>query len=152
MASPTGHQVTLAWDFDAPLPRLREVRDDAGVLLRVDYTGDFEVTLTYEGGGKELARFELHLKDGLPSRLVLPASNGEYSFVTSPVGPDGPWITGRTAPTGAVETVTYSTDGNGPTPPLPYVTHFTVNPGDGMPAVETTYEYTDRTGQEAPTR
>ncbi|MFJ4672673.1 hypothetical protein [Kitasatospora purpeofusca] len=152
LLSDTGHQLSLTWDFDGPLPRLRQVRDAADVLLAVDYDGDSKATLVYQPGTPASARFELHLQEGRLSRVVLPAPGAEYRFAYSQVGGQGEWgqlITDVATPVGGREQVVYSTDGAGhrfpdsaALPALPYVTRHTINTGSGEPELQTSYEYT----------
>ncbi|MEV4948996.1 hypothetical protein [Streptomyces sp. NPDC053755] len=151
LLSDAGHQLTLTWDFDGPLPRLREVRDATDVLLTVDYDGDSKATLAYQPGTPESVRFELHLQEGRLSRVVLPAGE-EYRFAYGQVGGQGEWgqwITGVATPMGSREQVVYSTDGAGhrfadsaALPALPYVTRHTINTGYDQPELQTSYEYT----------
>ncbi|QFZ21404.1 RHS repeat-associated core domain-containing protein [Saccharothrix syringae] len=157
LLTPSGHGLTLTWDFSGPQPRLQQIRDENDVLLSVDHTATSKTTLHVLPGQPEGYDVELRFRNGLldsAHHLGLGAGTPlVWNFTYTPMGQRGEWgswLTGVTMPGGMSETAYYRNDGRGHQfpvsaglPALPFVERFTQSPGGGQPTVETTYSYTD---------
>ncbi|MFB8172820.1 hypothetical protein ACFC60_33220, partial [Kitasatospora purpeofusca] len=116
LLTPAGHQLDLAWDFTTGRrPRLREVTDRHGTLLKVAYTGQSKATLQVLPDSKtEGYDVDLRFRNGLLGSVHHFALGADkplvWEFTHTEVGVRGEWgswITGVAMPGGMRETVWY---------------------------------------------
>ncbi|MDT0321859.1 RHS repeat-associated core domain-containing protein [Streptomyces millisiae] len=152
-----GHCLELAWDFTAgPSPRLKEISDRHGTLLKVAYVGQSKATLhVLPGSETEGYDIDLRFRNGLLGSVHHFALGQDeplvWEFTHTEVGSRGEWgswITGVAMPGGMREAVWYRDDGHrfpvsADMPPLPYVYRSMQVPGGGQPPSEVSYSYTD---------
>lgn len=147
--TPTGHWLTLDWDFTHGLPRLATISDESDqVLLSLTYSEGLTCLQVWPDSS-EAYELDLVLRNGYLSAL---SHNGiepalQWSFAYQSVGKLN-LLSQVQAPTGLVEQVQYQDqvqrfpNGSPIKTALPAVVRHTVLPGADQPASVTNYRYT----------
>ncbi|MEI5102694.1 RHS repeat-associated core domain-containing protein [Streptomyces sp. PmtG] len=154
LLTPSGHRLTLGWDFSGAQPRLQEIKDESDTLLTVDLEDDARHTLHVLPGHSEGYDVEFWLQnDQLWKVRHFGLGTGdplEWVFSYSLLGDQGEWgswLTEVSTPSGLSEAVSYTSDGHQfpqscDLPPLPCAVRWEQVPGGEQPAIEATYSYT----------
>lgn len=147
--APSGHRLTLAYDYAGGNQRLSSVKADKREILKITYPPG-KAVVTLHGGSSEQQIYTLLLKNDELSELKLPDGMGpgwEFGYETpANASSTQRYLTELSTPTGLKEHVTLRAAGHAfpakaPFSHLPYVTSLKQYPGAGQPMLHTTYEY-----------
>lgn len=147
--APSGHRLTLAYDYAGGNQRLSSVKADKREILKVTYSPG-KAVVTLHGGSSEQQIYTLLLKNDELSELKLPDGMGpgwEFGYETPASATSTQrYLTELSTPTGLKENVTLRAAGHAlpdkaPFSHLPYVTTLKQYPGADQPMLQTNYEY-----------
>lgn len=144
----TGRSLSLNRKRSGEQPRLETIQQGSDVLLQIDY-GDSQVDITRAPNTPEASTFTLTQRNGQLQELSLPVEDKpSWEFVYQQYGPMI-YLTNVTSPTGLVEEMNYQEQGHrlptgAPYQTIPYVISYVSRPGNGQPAITTSYSYSDR--------
>ncbi|KAI1169833.1 hypothetical protein F4777DRAFT_571667 [Nemania sp. FL0916] len=147
-----GRYLTLVWTAFGEQPRLTKIQDGEQDLLEISYT-PAGAEIVRNPGTSESSTFSLLRTNNFLTEIRLPLEEGEtkqsvWQFAYEASNDEVFGLSTVTNPAGLVERLQYNQYGhrlpNGaPLETIPYVTRHTVFPGQGQPAIETSYEFSD---------
>ncbi|XXH00617.1 hypothetical protein Hte_006965 [Hypoxylon texense] len=150
--APNGRQLTLVWAAFGEQPRLTKIQDGDQNLLEISYTAG-GVEIVRNPGTSESSTFSLLTTNNLLTEIKLPLEEGEstqraWEFSYDASNNEVSGLSTITSPAGLVESLQYDQYGhrlpNGaPSQTIPFVALHTVYPGQGQPAIETSYQFSD---------
>ncbi|KAK2612587.1 hypothetical protein QQS21_001358 [Conoideocrella luteorostrata] len=147
-----GKQLNLVWNAFGEQPRLTKIQEGGQDLLEISYTAA-GVDIVRNPGTSESSTFSILQTNGLLTEIRLPLEEGEtkqsawqFSYEASNNEVSG--FSTITSPAGLVEQLQYDQSGHrlpdgAPSQTIPYVALHTVYPGQGQPAIETSYQFSD---------
>ncbi|TGO18043.1 hypothetical protein BPAE_0398g00060 [Botrytis paeoniae] len=144
----TGRSLSFSWNTFGEQPRLDKIQQGSDVLFQIDY-GDSQVNITRAPNTPEASTFTLTLGNGQLQELSLPIKDKPSWEFTYQTYDPMVYLTSVTSPTGLVEEMNYKEQGHSlptgaPYQTIPYVISYASRPGNGQPAITTTYSYSDR--------
>ena len=147
-----GRQLTLAWNSFGEQPRLTKIQHGGQDLLEICYTAA-GVEIVRNPGTSESSTLGLLQTNDLLTEIRLPLEEGEtkqsaWQFSYEAPNHEVSGLSTITSPTGLVERLQYDQEGHrlpdgAPLQTIPYVALHTVFPGQGQPAIETSYQFSD---------
>ena len=146
--TPAGRALTLEWCTEiGDIPRLISIADETDTLLTINYDSPAAPVLTVWPGTEESHEFAFYIPESRTTSVTLSAGELSCSWDFGYDAACGA-MNHVTSPTGRVQTVTYDPQGTcfpggeDAPPPIPRVTTYTDDPGQG-PATVRQYDYTD---------
>ncbi|KAJ2898378.1 hypothetical protein MKZ38_003969 [Zalerion maritima] len=147
-----GRQLTLAWTAFGEQPRLTKIQDGGQDLLEISYT-DAGAEIVRNPGTSESSTFSLLRTNDLLTEIRLPLEEGgteqsAWQFSYEAANDEVSGFSTVTSPAGLVEQLQYGQEGHrlpdgALSCTIPYVARHTVFPGQGQPAIETSYQFSD---------
>ncbi|KAJ8116455.1 hypothetical protein ONZ43_g4436 [Nemania bipapillata] len=147
-----GRQLTLSWTAFGEQPRLTQIRDGGEDLLEIKYTVD-GAEIVRNPRTSESSTFSLLKTGDSLTEIRLPSEEGEktqgvWKFAYEAPNDEVLGFSTITSPAGLVESLQYNQYGHrlpdgAPSQTIPYVTLHTVYPGQGQPAIKTSYQFSD---------
>ncbi|WP_020409936.1 RHS repeat domain-containing protein [Hahella ganghwensis] len=148
ISAPEGYTLHLSYaDFNGHC-LLKEVRDDRGVLCRIERSDGIILVTLFPGQIQE-ARYRIELDNGQVTSVQLPVDNSAGWRFRYRRMHEMLFITRLDTPEGGAEIIHYQDQGHtlppeGPYSHLPYVVSLISSPRSGQPETTTTYRYTTK--------